>query len=114
MLRSKARVRNGVKPISEKRFNELTIEARRNGAIILRSGEEYLDRVNASASIIGDTLLFRKQVSVSEVLVETYHFMRNKSDINDDKGEPLRTILSEIDVKDSIFHALKQKKQKHI
>lgn len=38
-------------------------------------------------------------MSVSEVLEETYHFMQNKSGMNDDKVEPLRTILNEIDAK---------------
>lgn len=102
IFRSKSRARNEIRPISEKRFNELTIEARKNNAVILRGGEEiekHLDKVNASASIIGDTLLFREQVSVSEVLEETYHFMQNKSGMNDDKEEPLRTILNEIDAK---------------
>ena len=58
--------------------------------------ELHLERQNASASTIGNLLLFKEKVCISEVLEETCHFMQNKYKINDDKGEPLRTILNEI------------------
>lgn len=94
--------REGFKFISDKTFDKLTIQARKNGAIILRGTkevEEHLDKMGAAASNIGDILLFRENVCVSEVLEETYHFEQNKVKLNNDKKEPLRTILNEIDAK---------------
>lgn len=111
MFRSKIVDRGNVTPISEKRFNDLTIEARKNGAVVLRGGkeiEEHLDRANATAAVIGDTLLFREQASVSDVLEETYHFMQNKNGLNADKKEPLRTILNEIDAKQYLIRNAKK------
>lgn len=94
--------REEFKFISDKTFDKLTIQARKNGAIILRGTkevEEHLDKMGAAASNIGDILLFRENVCVSEVLEETYHFEQNKVKLNNDKKEPLRTILNEIDAK---------------
>ena len=65
--------------------------------------ELHLERQNASASTIGNLLLFKEKVCISEVLEETYHFMQNKHKINDDKGEPLRTLLNEISAKEYIL-----------
>ena len=53
----------------------------------------------ASASTMGDVLMFKKDVCLFEVLEETHHFNQNLAKLNDDKGEPLRTILNEIDAK---------------
>ncbi len=92
--------------ISQKRFDELTIEAKKNGATILRGTDEiekHLDSVNAQAATLGDTMLFRKNVRVCDVLEESYHFMQNKKDINIDKTEPLRTYLNEIEAKQFII-----------
>lgn len=50
--------------ISQRRFDELTIEAKKNGATILRGTDEiekHLDSVNAQAATIGDVMLFRKK-----------------------------------------------------
>ncbi len=83
-------------------FEKLTIKARKNGAIILKGTkevEEHLDKMGAATSNIGDVLLFRKNVCISEVLEEMYHFEQNKIKLNNDKKEPLRTILNEIDAK---------------
>ncbi len=102
MTRAKDRTRKDVKAISDERFRNLTIEARKHGALVMRGGEEvesHLDAMSADASILGDVILFRQDVCVSEVLEETYHFMQNLQGMNDDKGEPLRTILNEIDAK---------------
>ena len=98
--------RKGFKFISDEKFNSLTIEARKNGAVILRGTDEveqHLDKMEANASTIGDVLLFRKDVCVSEVIEETYHFKQNMDKVNDDKGEPLRTILNEILAKEYII-----------
>lgn len=95
------------KTISEKRFNDLTVEARSKGAIIMRGTpevEKHLEEMGASASAIGNVLLFRKNVRIGEVLEETYHFMQNINGLNDDKGEPLRTFLNEIDAKKYIIN----------
>ena len=92
--------------ISDQRFNSLIIEAKKNGAMIIRGTEEieqHLERQNASASTIGNLILFKEKVCVSEVLEETYHFMQNKHNVNDDKGEPLRTLLNEISAKEYIL-----------
>lgn len=94
--------RSGFKFITDEVFNNLIIEAKKNGAVILRGTsevEEHLDRVGAAASNIGEIILFRKDVCISEVLEETYHFKQNLYKMNDDKEEPLRTILNEIDAK---------------
>ena len=102
MYRKKDASRNDYKMISEDTFAKLTIQARKNGAVIIRGTEEaerHLDNLGASASIIGDIILFRKEVCLSEVLEETYHFMQNKNKMNDDKPGILRTYLNEIDAK---------------
>ena len=102
MFSKKADARSGFKFISNERFEQLTIAAKKKGAVILRGTDEiekHLDAMEASASTIGDVLLFRNDVCISEVLEETYHFTQNIDKVNDDKGEPLRTILNEIDAK---------------
>ena len=94
--------RKGFKFISDKTFNDLTIESRKNGAIIVRGTvevESHLDKLGAAASNIGDILCFRKDVCISEVLEETYHFKQNRMRMNDDKPDRLRSILNEIDAK---------------
>ena len=92
--------------ISENRFNQLTIQAKKMGAIIIRGSEEaerHLDKMNASASIIGNVLIFRKNVTITDVLEETHHFWQNLNGMNDDVGEPLRTILNEVDAKEYLL-----------
>lgn len=94
--------RKGFKFISDDAFNNLTISAKKKGAIIIRGteeAEEHLEKLGAAASNIGDVLIFRKDVCISEVLEETYHFEQNLSGMNENKGEPLRSILNEIDAK---------------
>ena len=106
LKRSKGRKREDIKPISKERFDQLTIEARKNGATIMRGGEEvesHLDNMGADASILGDVIFFREETCVSEVLEETYHFIQNVAGMNDDKSEPLRTYLNEIDAKQHLL-----------
>lgn len=91
------------KPVSDRRFNELTIPVRKQGAIVIRGTEEverHLAENGASASTVGDIIMFRSDACVSEVVEETYHFKQNKEGLNNDKGEPLRTILNEIDARE--------------
>lgn len=91
----------------------MTIEARKNGANIIRGSDEiekHLDDVGASAAIVEDTLLFRKDVCISDVLEETHHYMQNIGNLNPDKREPLRTILNEIEAKKYLIEYSKKYK----
>lgn len=105
--------RKGFKFISDKTFDNLTIAAKKKGAIILRGTEEverHLDSMNAAASNLNDILFFRKDVCISEVLEETHHFEQNLMKMNDAKGEPLRSILNEIDAKQYLLDNAKKYK----
>lgn len=104
--RKKIGSREGLKFISDDVFNNLTISAKKNGAVIIRGtkeAEEHLEKMGAAASNIGDVLIFRKDVCISEVLEETHHFEQNLAKMNDDKEEPLRSILNEIDAKEYLL-----------
>ncbi|MFQ9716888.1 MAG: phage minor capsid protein [Blautia sp.] len=106
LQRKKASTRGDVKAISEETFNNLTIAARKKGAIIIRGtqeAEEHLERMGAAAANIGDVLIFRREVSISEVLEEVHHFKQNLAKMNHDKSEPLRSILNEIDAKEFLL-----------
>lgn len=105
--------REDLKFITDDKFDKLTIKARKNGALIIRGTEEvekHLNDFGAAAANIGDVLLFRKDVCISEVLEETYHFEQNLRKQNDDKGEPLRSILNEIDAKEYLINNSKKYK----
>lgn len=107
MFKKRIDSRTGFTPISEKRFDELTIEAKKNGAVIERGTpevEKHLDDMGAYASTIGDVLMFRSDATVGDVIEETHHFMQNLHKMNDDKPEPLRTYLNEIDAKRFIIN----------
>lgn len=113
VFRKNSGTRSEFRPVSEKQFNDLTIEAKKNGAMILKGTEEverHLDAMEAAASTIGDVMLFRSDACISEVLEETFHFMQNVNHINDDKGEPLRTILNEIEAKEYLLQVAKKYK----
>lgn len=113
LFRKQHDVRGNLKFISDKTFDKLTIKARKNGALIIRGTEEvekHLDDVGAAAANIGDVLLFRKDVCISEVLEEIHHFEQNLKKQNDDKGEPLRSILNEIDAKEYLINNSKKHK----
>lgn len=112
-LRKLGKPRDKLRFISDEQFNSLTIEARKNGANIIRGSDEIekqLDDVGASAAIVGDTLLFRKDVCISDVLEETHHYMQNIGNLNSDKPEPLRTILNEIEAKKYLIENSKKYK----
>lgn len=98
--------RKGFKFISDERFDQLTISAKKKGAIVMRGTEEiekHLDEMGATASTIGDVMLFKKDVCVSEVLEEVCHFEQNLKMMNDSKGEPMRTYLNEIAAREYIL-----------
>lgn len=99
------------RPISEKRFNALTIEARKNGAYIIKNDPQFNKRLrenNASAVTYGDTIIFGENVTLSDVLEETHHFMQNKIGLNSDKPDRLRIILNEIDAKQYLLDNAKK------
>ena len=107
MTRKNNNSREGFRFISDKTFDDLTISAKKKGAIIVRGtdeAEEHLERLNAAASNVGDVLIFRKNVCISEVLEEVHHFEQNLEKMNDDKGEPLRSILNEIEAKQFLLN----------
>ena len=110
-FRKKDRTRSGYHFISDERFEQLTISARKQGALILRGGEEveaHLDCEQAEASIMGDIIMFRRDVTVSEVLEEIYHFEQNRRKLNDDKDVQLRSCLNEIDAKEYLLRNRKR------
>lgn len=105
--------RENVKPVSKRVFNDLTIEAKKDGAEVIRceygdSLYKHLEENNATASCIGDVLIFRPDATISEVLEETYHFQQNRKEMNADKDVILRTILNEIDAKKFILRNAKK------
>lgn len=102
VLYSKKEANSGLSYISRQRIEQLTIEVRKNGgAVIINEPwfNERLEKNNASAATYDDVLVFGPNVTVSDVLEETHHFMQNKAALNIDKPEPLRTYLNEIDAK---------------
>lgn len=97
---------SGSKIVDKATYNKLTARAIKNGANIYTADSEWtrhLEDMQATAVTIGDTIIFKHDATVSDVLEETYHFMQNKKGINDDKPEPLRTILNEIDAKEYLI-----------
>jgi hypothetical protein len=107
MLQKNSEARKLFKYISDKRFDQLTIEARKSGAKITRGTkavEAYLDSRKAAAVTLGDELFFRENVTACEVLEETHHFMQNLMGMNDDKPVNLRQILNEIEAKEYVIN----------
>jgi len=73
------------------------------------AAEKHLDFVGARASTLGiEAVLFRKDVTISEILEETYHIKQNRAGMNDDKDAELRTILNEIDAKEYLLKVANQ------
>lgn len=111
--RAKSRERTNIKPISNESFKRLMIRAEKLGATYVRGEtwvEEHLDKMDAAASSIGSVLLFRKQVTKSEVLEEIYHVEQNLRKLNNDKEFYLRKILNEIDAKEYLLKVAKKYK----
>lgn len=97
--------------ISKDRINQLTVEARKNGATIIIDEpwfNERMEKENASAVTYGDIIVFGKYVTISDVLEETHHFMQNKAKMNDDKSHEIREILNEIDAKQYLLKNAKK------
>ncbi len=64
--------------------------------------------MGVAAANVGDILIFRKDVCISEVLEEIHHFEQNLSGMNSDKDEPLRSILNEIEAKQYLLDNVKK------
>ena len=102
LKRKKQQIDEKYKYISDERFDELTVEAKKLGAKIIRDEPWFNKRLaesEASAVTYGDVLVFGKDVTVSDVLEETYHFKQNLQGLNSDKSHDLREVLNEIDAK---------------
>ena len=113
MLRKvdRSRSREGYSFISDKRFDAITVPVRKKGAIIIRGGEDaekHLDSVGANAACLGDVLIFRQNVTISEVLEETRHFEQNLTGLNSNKPHRIRELLNEIDAKEFILQNAKK------
>ena len=99
--------------ISRNKIDQLTIEARKNGAEIIIDDPWFnarMEKENASAVTYGDIIVFGKNVTISDVLEETHHFMQNKAKLNDDKPHDIREILNEIDAKQYLLKNAKKYK----
>lgn len=66
--------------------------------------------MGASALQVCDVIMFRKDVTISDVLEEVYHFEQNRKGVNSEKPEALRTILNEIDAKKYLISVAKRYK----
>lgn len=102
LYRKKGKIISDEKYISDRRFDELTIEARLSGAKIIRNDPWFnarMEKENASAITYGDVLIFGANATVSDVIEETYHYKQNLQGLNSDKPLELRIILNEIDAK---------------
>lgn len=80
--------RNNVKPVRDEVINGLALNARKHGADIIKCeyGDDwfvYLEKNIATAFCLStDAIIFRPDVTVSEVLEETRHFEQNISGLN--------------------------------
>lgn len=102
LYRKKGKIISDEKYISDRRFDELTIEARLSGAKIIRNDPWFnarMEKENASTITYGDVLVFGANATVSDVIEETYHYKQNLQGLNSDKPLELRIILNEIDAK---------------
>lgn len=106
MFQKTLKERKHFKPLSKERFDQLTIAARKMGASIIRGTPEveaHLAKSKATASTLGNVLMFRQDATMCEVLEETRHYWQNLHGMNDDKPSNLRTILNEIDAKENVI-----------
>lgn len=90
----------GRKIVPQSMYNRLTKKAIKQGAVIVRGGADvrkHLDERGATASTIGNLILFRDDVTKTETLEEIYHFRQNLFGVNADKDILEQYLLNEID-----------------
>lgn len=83
-------------------YNKLTSKARKEGAKIVVANaqmEAHLAANDATASSIGDVIIFSKEPTVSDVLEELYHFKQNKDGLYISYPHSQRYIMCEIEAK---------------
>ena len=105
------KIEDGVEIIDQTTYNKLIEPVLKNGGKVYRGTEEieqHLKVNNASASTIGDVILFRKNVTVSDVLEETFHFEQNLKKRNADKPLKEQIILNEIEAKEYVLSCQKK------
>lgn len=100
------KVENGIEIIDQPTYNKLIQTVLKNGGKVYRGTaeiEQHLEMNSASASTIGDVILFRKNVTVSDVLEETFHFKQNIQKRNVEKPLKEQIILNEIEAKEYVL-----------
>ena len=105
------KVENGIEIIDQPTYNKLINPVLKNGGKVYRGIDEieqHLKTNDASASTIGDVILFSKNVTVSDVLEETFHFKQNIQKRNADKPLKEQIILNEIEAKEYVLSCQKK------
>lgn len=103
----------GFKIVDKATYNRLTKKAIDKGANIqIATNEmlEHLNKNNARAVTIGDTIIFAPEISVSDLLEELYHFEQNRKGLYNQFGLLQRTIMCEIDAKKYLLSVEKRYK----
>ena len=94
------------KPVNEALYNSQKNYVVRHGGLVIRgdtSWEARLDRLNADASAIGDTIILRSDATTSEVLEEVFHFKQQQRGDYSDQPERIMKLLRERDVQNYLL-----------
>ena len=97
---------SGAAVIQKPLYDKLVKPIIKAGGMVLRGSPEvemHLQSQNATASTLGDVIMFRSDATTSDVLEETHHFRQTRSGMNADKPEALRSVLNEIDAKEYLI-----------
>lgn len=100
------KVVNGIEIIDQPTYNKLIEPVLKSGGKVYRGTDEieqHLKMNDASASIIGDVIMFHKNVTISDVLEETFHFNQNIKNSNFDKPLKEQLLLNEIEAKEYVL-----------
>lgn len=98
--------RAGYKPVNEALYNSQKNYVVRHGGLVIRcdtSWEARLDRLNADASAIGDTIILRSDATTSEVLEEVFHFKQQQRGDYSDQPERIMKLLRERDAQNYLL-----------
>lgn len=93
---------DGHQIIDKALYYKITKPAIAKGADIrIADGEwlEHMQKNHARAITIGETIYFRQDATVSDVLEEVYHFYQNLNGTNGQYGNAQRIIMNEIEAK---------------